>query len=93
MSYLLVEKTLYFNYEIVLYETKESLNNVFISGEFSTIGQWTSNPGEEGELHLDDMSLGQMPVALRQKKQILKVQTVTVKLSLHMRLCCSNCRT
>ena len=39
------------------------------------------NSGEDGELHLDDLSLVEPPLALKQKNQILKVQTVTVRRS------------
>ena len=53
----------------------------FYSGEFATIGDWTMNSGEDGELHLDDLSLVEPPLALKQKNQILKVQTVTVRRS------------
>ncbi len=52
---------------------------MFFSGEFSTVGHWTMNVGEDNVIVLDDLSVVEPPLALKQNKQILKVQTVTVK--------------
>ncbi len=49
------------------------------SGEFSTVGHWTMNVGDDNVIVLDDLSVVEPPLALKQNKQILKVQTVTVK--------------
>ena len=56
-------------------------NCALISGEFNTVGQWTMNIGEKSELVLDDLSVIEPPIALKQNKQVLKVQTVTVSSS------------
>ena len=53
------------------------LQNVF-SGEYSTVGHWTYNSADDSSFDLDESSFAGQPVALKQKKQVLKVQTVTV---------------
>jgi hypothetical protein len=52
---------------------------ILVPGQFSVVGNWSTTVGDGPVLQLDETSFAEPPVALKHNKQILRVQTVTVR--------------